>query len=456
MWLPCTCECEVRPVEQTSCRGISTTNSQFTNQHDEHARNTVDSLTTVRQLKEAGVEVYFEKENIYTFDSKGELLITIMSSLAQEESRSISENVTWGHRKRFAQGKAMIPYSSLLGYTKGQDGNIQIDEDQAITVRRIYAEFLSGKTPSAIATSLTRLGMPTPRGKTRWCASTVRSILRNEKYKGDALLQKTITLDFLSKTVKKNEGEVTQYYVTGHHPPIIDPDVWDRVQTQFTQRSIAYSNPHHVFSSKIRCGQCQGSFGRKKWHSGTKYERFIWRCNNKYEGKHTRCSTPHVTDEQIRQAFTYALKERVTHHDGTDYVLNILQSTVLNTNQLEYQRDQLACEIDEVTILINQLLNTAATNMMDADNYDTQYATLERRREKAITKYTNVIDEIAHRQSRLAQARAVHDYFASQSPLEYSDDAWNLLVNHAVVDEHGSIHVVFNKAQEQYVIASKG
>ena len=145
------------------------------------------------------MEVYFEKENIWTLDSKGELLITIMSSLAQEESRSISENVTWGHRKRFADGKIMVSYASLLGYKKGEDGNLAIDETQAPTVRRIYARFLEGATPQTIAKEFTSDGIPTPRGKQIWSPSTVRSILANEKYKGDALLQKSFTTDFLTK-----------------------------------------------------------------------------------------------------------------------------------------------------------------------------------------------------------------------------------------------------------------
>ncbi len=132
------------------------------------ARNTVDTLTTVRQLKEKGVEVYFEKENIYTLDSKGELLITIMSSLAQEESRSISENVSWGHRKRFADGKIMLPYGQFLGYRKGEDNTPVIVEKEAGVVRKIYKLFLEGKTPSAIARWLTEEGYPTPSGKRVW------------------------------------------------------------------------------------------------------------------------------------------------------------------------------------------------------------------------------------------------------------------------------------------------
>ena len=200
------------------------------------ARNTVDSLVTVRKLKEKGVEVYFEKENIYTLDSKGELLITIMSSLAQEESRSISENVTWGQRKRFADGKVSLPYSHFLGYRKGENGLPEIVPEEAETVRWIYSLFLSGKTTCSIASLLTREGIPTPAGKKKWAASTVESILKNEKYKGNALLQKAFTVDFLTKKQKKNEGEVPQYYVENSHPAIIDPAEWKLVQRELERR----------------------------------------------------------------------------------------------------------------------------------------------------------------------------------------------------------------------------
>ena len=177
------------------------------------ARNTVDSLTTVRELKAHNVEVYFEKENIFTFDGKGELLITIMSSLAQEESRSISENVTWGHRRRMADGKIIMPFSSFLGYERGEDGQPVIVETEAKVVRLIYKLFIDGKTPTYIAKLLTAKGIPTPMKRSKWSESTVESILRNEKYKGSALLQKKFTVDFLNKKVKVNEGEVPQYYV---------------------------------------------------------------------------------------------------------------------------------------------------------------------------------------------------------------------------------------------------
>lgn len=193
------------------------------------ARNTVDSLTTIRQLKEAGVEVYFEKENIWTFDGKGELLLTIMSSLAQEESRSISENCTWGQRKRFADGKITVPFQRFLGYDRGPDGNLVVNPEQAVIVKSIYSMFLQGMSYHGIAKKLTADVIPTPGGKEKWSISTVKSILSNEKYKGDALLQKSYTVDFLTKKTKVNEGEIPQYYVEDNHEAIIDPEVFDTV-----------------------------------------------------------------------------------------------------------------------------------------------------------------------------------------------------------------------------------
>jgi len=274
------------------------------------ARNTVDSLTTVRKLKEKGVEVYFQKENIYTLDSKGELLITIMSSLAQEESRSISENVTWGKRKRFADGKMSLGYSHFLGYKKGAaDGEMEIVEEEAVIVRRIYAEFLAGKSTYDIAARLTEDGVPTPAKKTVWHASTVDSILHNEKYKGDAILQKRFTVDFLSKKTKKNEGEYPQYYIENNHPAIIRPEVFEMVQEEFRRRQAAggHAQCKTPFSGRIVCADCGGFYGRKVWHAGSKYAKVHWHCNNKFQ-KRRYCSTPTLKEESIEDCFVAGSK----------------------------------------------------------------------------------------------------------------------------------------------------
>ena len=218
------------------------------------ARNTVDALSTIRKLKEKGVEILFEKEGIYTLDSKGELLITIMSSLAQEESRGISENVTWGKRKQMADGKVSLPYGQFLGYEKGEDGLPKVVEAEAEIVRLIYRLFIEGKTTSFIATHLMRLGVPSPGGKKTWQVSTVRSILRNEKYCGNALLQKKFTVNFLTKQMKKNEGEVPQFFVQGSHAPIIEPDEFDAVQAELERR--------HEIGRPMGCASLLSEIGR--------------------------------------------------------------------------------------------------------------------------------------------------------------------------------------------------
>ncbi len=204
------------------------------------ARNTVDSLTVIRQLKERGVECYFEKENIWTLDSKGELLITIMSSMAQEESRSISENTRWGMRKSFQNGKAFVPFKHFLGYDRGPGGEWVVNPEQAEVVRQIYDWFLQGQTFYAIAARLTEAQIPTPCGKQRWSAVTVKNILQNEKYRGDALLQKRYSRDFLNKKMLPNHGEVPQYYIKNCHEAIIAPAIFDKAQAELARRAAQW------------------------------------------------------------------------------------------------------------------------------------------------------------------------------------------------------------------------
>lgn len=299
------------------------------------ARNTVDSLVTVRELKAHNVEVFFEKENIYTFDGKGELLITIMSSLAQEESRSISENVTWGHRKRFADGKLIMPFSSFLGYERGEDGQPKIVEKEARIVRLIYRMFLEGKTPTYIAKYLTEQNIPTPRDKDIWRSTTVESILKNEKYKGAALLQKTFTTDFLTKKKKQNEGEIPQYYVEDSHPAIISKEVYRLVQQEFEKRkkSKNYMTTASCFSGKIFCGNCGGLYGSKVWHSNSKYKRTIWQCNNKFKNK-DKCKTPHLSETELQQAFINIFNELI---ENREELITFIEETI-----------QKVCDISEL------------------------------------------------------------------------------------------------------------
>lgn len=274
------------------------------------ARNTVDTLQTVRKLKAVGVEVIFEKENLHTLDPKCEVMLTIMSSLAQEESRSISENVRWGQQKSMRDGKVNMPYKHFLGYRKGADGRPEIVEDEAAVVRSIYEMFLAGKTIRNIADYLTKAEIPTPCGRSKWSVSTVRSILSNEKYKGDAILQKTYVVDFLTKETRKNNGERKQYLVENSHDPIIDPETFDRVQELLVSRyeKRGYSGSEHPFANRLICSDCGGFYGHKVWHNASNTERYdVWYCNQRYHGDKT-CESPILREKEIQSAFEAVLK----------------------------------------------------------------------------------------------------------------------------------------------------
>lgn len=201
-------------------------------------RNTLDRLKYIRQLKDMNIPVLFEKESINTMDAKGEVLITIMASLAQQESQSLSQNVKMGLQYRYQQGKVQINHNRFLGYTKDAEGNLVIDPEQAEIVKRIYREYLKGLSMDKIAAGLERDGILTGAGGKKWHTSTINKILRNEKYIGDALLQKTYTTDFLYKTRVKNNGLVPQYYVEGDHEAIIPKDIYLQVQEELVRRRV--------------------------------------------------------------------------------------------------------------------------------------------------------------------------------------------------------------------------
>jgi len=415
------------------------------------ARNTVDSLTTIRKLKEAGVEVYFEKENIWTFDGKGELLISIMSSLAQEESRSISDNTTWGHRKRFADGKAMVPFGRFLGFERGEDGNLVVNKEQAVTVRLIYKLFLEGYSPYKIAQILTERGIPTPGGKEKWGHGCVRSILTNEKYKGDALLQKVYTTDYLTKKKKKNEGEVPQYYVTEHHEAIIDPKVFDHVQAELLQRDMEAGRHSGVsiYSSKIKCGECGNWYGSKVWHSNDKYRRTVYRCNNKYsDGK--KCETPALGEEEIQQAFVKAVNAYLTEKSSLLASAETILGVVGNTSSLEARLDVLTSEMNALAEQIQNIISENASTPLDQKTYLERYNSMASEFSAKEAEFNNTELEISGKKAREVQIRNfVETIREMDAPItEFDRGLWCGLVDYVTVYDRDNIKVKFKDGTE--------
>ena len=408
------------------------------------ARNTVDSLTTVRKLKEHGVEVYFEKENIYTFDGKGELLITIMSSLAQEESRSISENVTWGQRKRMADGKVNIPYKHFLGYEhgEGKDAPPVVNPEQAEIVKRIYREFKSGKTAWTIAKELTADGIPTPAGRTKWPQSTIESILTNEKYKGAALLQKRVTLDFLTKRQKVNEGEAPQYYVEESHEPIIPPEEWEIVQLEMARRKALgrkYSG-NSIFSARLVCADCGEFFGSKVWNSTDKYRRTIWQCNGKYKGEH-RCGTPHLDEEYIKGAFVTAFNSTIRNKDELIRNCRFVMDKYTDCSDIDAQLERLGDELEVVAGLTQKWVDENARTAQDQDDFMTKYREYDARYQELQAKVDALEVEKRNRQGRVKRFEVFIQALKKQQGelSDFDDDTWLAVIETVLVRPDGKL-----------------
>lgn len=400
------------------------------------ARNTVDTLTAVRRLKEKGIEVFFEKENIYTLDAKGEVMITIMSSLAQEESRSISENVTWGKRKSMEDGKFSLAYKNFLGYEKGEDGLPKIVEKEAEIVRKIYSLFLEGQTIRSIADYLTAQGIPTPKRKREWRVSTIMSILQNEKYKGDALLQKTYTADFLTKSIRKNRGEVPQYYIQNSHPAIIDPETFDLVQQEIERRNPNRRQLHRSspFSAKIVCGECGGFYGRKVWHSGSRHKRYIWRCNQKYVGV-SRCTTPNLTEEEIKEGFVAAFNQILEGRE--QHILHLTEMLALSADGSKLEQ-QLVGKTAEHAELLGKLRNYMEENtrqIQDQAEYNRRFnemdAECKQMEEQVASLKAQILDERARKEQIrrcLEELRQCGDALTG-----FDTELWNSMVDRVFV-----------------------
>ena len=407
------------------------------------ARNTVDSLSTIRKLKEHGTEVFFEKENIWTFDSKGELLITIMSSLAQEESRSISENCTWGQRKRFADGKVTVPFERFLGYDRGEDGNLVVNPEQAKVVKKIYRLFLQGYSPFGIAKELTGEGILTPGGKKKWSARTVAAILSNEKYKGDALLQKSFTVDFLTKEKKKNEGEIPQYYVTGNHEAIIPPSTFDRVQRLMEQRKSGKNRISSVsiYSSKIKCGDCGSWYGSKTWHSTSKYRQKIWQCNHKFEEK---CTTPHLTEKEIQKLFLEAVNKLVKNKKEIIRTNKEMVNIIFDTSVFEKEKIELEEELNIVAEQVNDCINENARKVQNQDEYEIRYSSLVNRFNATKARLDEIKQTIIEKQSKRDEVEDFIKELEKQELMtEFDKNVWLSIVDYLTVYHDRKIEVMF-------------
>ncbi|MGM9937715.1 MAG: recombinase family protein [Candidatus Ornithomonoglobus sp.] len=262
------------------------------------ARNTVVLLSVVRELKDLGVDVWFEKENIHSNSGDGELMITILASFAQEESLSVSENCKWRIQNDFKQG---IPTGTTVYGYFAKNRQLTVNETEAVIVRRIFDMYINGMGSECIAAALNKDNIPSPSGR-QWQHRAILDILRNEKYIGDLMLQKYYTTDHITKQTKKNDGRLKKYYVTDNHEPIIDREQFETVKKMIEDKEK--KNPHikpyeYDFKHMVFCENCGCKYYRKKTHTGTASEHFVWKCKTyTYKGK-KYCDSKQIPDEVL-------------------------------------------------------------------------------------------------------------------------------------------------------------
>ena len=322
--------------------------------------------------------------------------------------------------------------------------NLVVNPEQAKLVRRIYGLFLTGMSPTLIARTLTNEGIPTPSGKEKWYATSIKSILTNEKYKGDALLQKSYTTDFLTKKTKKNEGEIPQYYVKGNHEAIIDEKTFALVQTKMAARTKGQNRISSVsiFSSKVKCDDCGSWYGSKVWHSTDKYRRVIWQCNHKFDGE--KCTTPTLTEDEIKRLFLQAANIAITEREELISVFESYMAPKLATDALERELADVETELNVVSGLIDNCIHENARIALNQTAYQEQIAALEARLNQAEAKKADVIAEITRRQARRQEIDQHFQYLRKLDLLtEFRDDDWLAMVDYMTVHRKDEVWVTF-------------
>lgn len=317
------------------------------------ARNTVDCLSCIRKLKERNIAIYFEKEHINTLESTGELLITILSSQAQEESRNISENVKWGLKRKYEKGEMLV--RRMFGYGKGTDGQMYIIPEEAEVVRLIYGKYLEGESLNGIARLLKEKGIKTIRGNTQWNVNSIRTILINEKYIGDAMAQKTFTTDYLTKARKENQGELQKYYVENAHEAIIPREVFYKVQEELHQRANIYKKSSkqekeakgkhsgkYALSKITICKECGCEYRRQIW---SKYgeKKAVWRCENRLRNGTRYCKdSPTIEESVLHRAVLHAINQVLENKDEFVQTLrkNVVTALTHGTEDSEYAKEK--------------------------------------------------------------------------------------------------------------------
>ena len=422
------------------------------------ARNTVDCLKYVRLLKELGVDVYFEEQGIHSTDPGAEFYITIYGSIAQSESENISHNVAWGKAQSVKEGNVFFAYKSFLGYRKGADGKPEIDPEQAVIVRSIYEQFLAGKSMQDIANELTGQGVPTPCGKSKWQATVIRSILSNEKYKGDALRGKTYIEDCISKKVRVNTGERPQYYIENNHPAIIDSATFGRVQEELARRTgkrkvkqVGTKTEQGKYCGKyaltelLICGECGTPYRRCTWTVGGQ-KKAVWRCISRLDyGKKYCHQSPTMEEASLQDAIMETILKTAKVNPE---ILQTLKMHIQMGLGCETQADdsiEIQIRISQIDREFKEILNSVTVQNQGSLLSDPRIESLiteKRLLENKLAQYSEEQERRKNTTSRLDEVFTVLEGMKNH-PLTYDDQIVRQILQCVVVKSKQKIKVVF-------------
>lgn len=403
------------------------------------ARNTVDCLNYVRKLKEKGIAVYFETENIDTLGSTGELLLTILSGLAQDSSRNQSDVTRWGIQRQFESGRVLVNTTRFLGYDKNEDGELIINEKEAEIVRRIFNEYIEGKSYNAIAKGLTRDGIKTGAGNTKWWDSTINGILENEKYYGDAILQKTITVDFLKHKRVDNIGQAQKILVEGNHPPIISKELFDRVQAEKARRAAKYKNVEgdrqkysnkYPFSGKVFCGDCGNVYRRRQWNSNNPSKKFVWQCKTYIQKGKDVCAAKAVNEEVLKDAFVRVFNQIYESRESFIKALVENIEKVLLHKPSNMEIEALDNKIEEIKIELKRLIRFQTSNGIDEEIYLEEYKRVSDELEKLRLKRTEIDKDSIFKESLKGRVDEIIEVIKDRQEAldEFDEGVFNALV----------------------------
>lgn len=426
------------------------------------ARNTVDCLKYIRMLKDIGVDVYFEEQGIHSTQPGAEFYITIYGSIAQSESENISANVRWGKAQSAKEGNVTFQYKGFLGYKKGEDGKPEIAPEEAEIIRFIYERFLAGDSLGGIINRLSEKGIPSPRGKEKWTFSTIQSILSNEKYKGDAIINKTYIADCLSKKVKINNGERPKYYVENNHPAIIDSATFGRVQEELARRSgkrkvkqIGTKTEQGKYSSKyaltelLVCGECGTPYHRCTWTvKGQK--KIVWRCISRLDfGKKYCHNSPTIEEGVLQEAIMTAVMEQTQENIGVLQTLKMHLGMAMETEKTEDNTLAIQIRIAEIDAEFKQILKAVSSDNEDDfdENKMTELMLEKQTLQQKLDDAENMSQQRENTQSRLDEIFTILDGLKNH-PMEYNDTLIRQTLECVVVENAERIKVVFKGGHE--------